>query len=290
VLFKNKPASVFRSLQSIGRSTDLAIGCGSITSVELIYGDCSDEPIFTADILDEFASKHCPHVKITYVPFGKNLGSAAGHNQLLSASNSEAVLIQNPDIIPAPDAIIELMKPFAHATTGMVEARQLPIEHPKDYDEATGETGWATTACCMIPRTLLERLKGFDSESFFLYCDDLDFSWRARLAGYKVIYQPSAAVFHDKTLSPAGRWEPSPAEKYYSAEASLMMAHKWSRPDRVKSLRKKFEVSGDPNLIKAAKVYSEKARTNRLCVPLDPQHKIGEFHPDNNYTKHRYVL
>ena len=113
----------------------------------------------------------------------------------------------------------------------------------------------------------------------------MDFSWRARLAGYKVIYQPSAAVFHDKTLSPYGLWQPSAAEKYYSAEASLMMAHKWSRPERVRNLLKKFKVSDDPNLVKAAGVFRKRAQANRPCSPLDPEHKIGDFHSDNNFAK-----
>ena len=56
VLFRNSANSIFKSIQSIGRSTDVAINCGSIASVELIYGDCGDAPIFSADVLNEFAS------------------------------------------------------------------------------------------------------------------------------------------------------------------------------------------------------------------------------------------
>ena len=29
-----------------------------------------------------------------------------------------------------------------------------------------------------------------------MYCDDVDFSWRVRLLGYKVIYRSDAPVFH----------------------------------------------------------------------------------------------
>ena len=66
----------------------------------------------------------------------------------------------------------------------------------------------------------------------FLYCDDLDFSWRVRLAGYKIIYMPSAIVYHAKNLSLSGTWQPTSAEIYYSAEAAMLLAYKWSNPER----------------------------------------------------------
>ncbi len=46
---------------------------------------------------------------------------------------------------------------------------------------------------------LFEELGGFD-EDFFLYMEDSDLSWRARLAGYRCIYTPDSVVYHDYTL------------------------------------------------------------------------------------------
>jgi GT2 family glycosyltransferase len=54
-------------------------------------------------------------------------------------------------------------------------------------------------AAFVIRRDLFERLGGFD-ESFFLYMEDTDLSWRARLAGYRCICVPSSIVFHDYVL------------------------------------------------------------------------------------------
>lgn len=56
-----------------------------------------------------------------------------------------------------------------------------------------------------------------------------------RLAGYKVIYVPSAVAFHDKRVSANAEWQPTNAERYYSAEAALFMAYKWSNPERVEN-------------------------------------------------------
>jgi len=171
----------------------------------------------------------------------------------------------------------------------LVEARQLPVEHPKDYNTTTGETGWATTACALIPTTLIKSIDGFDNSSFFLYCDDVDLSWRIRLEGFKVIYQPSAAVFHDKRLSEQGTWLPSGSEQYYSAEAALMMAYKYSRPKLVEELLESFESSQTPNLVRAAKTFTDRREAGSLPTPIDVNHKVSNFNGDF-YTNHRFSL
>src|SRR5207244_686433 len=51
-------------------------------------------------------------------------------------------------------------------------------------------------ACFVIPRALFERLGGFD-EQLFLYYEDDDLSFRARLAGYTCVAVPAAEVLHD---------------------------------------------------------------------------------------------
>jgi GT2 family glycosyltransferase len=141
----------------------------------------------------------------------------------------------------------------------------------------------------MIPRDILQKLNGFDADTFFLYCDDVDFSWRTRLEGFKVIYQPSAIVFHDKRLSPGGSWMPGEAEKYYSAEASLMMAYKWSRPDLVDRYLADFEQSGVDYLQRAAANFLGRRVANTLPTPLDPEGKVAQF-VGHHYTPHRFAL
>ena len=51
-------------------------------------------------------------------------------------------------------------------------------------------------AAFAICRATFESLGGFDA-SFFLYMEDTDLSWRARLAGYECLYVPESVVHHD---------------------------------------------------------------------------------------------
>jgi GT2 family glycosyltransferase len=226
---------------------------------------------------------------IGYDFFDGNIGSAAGHNRLAARADADFLLVQNPDVVDSPRLLENLLEPFSRPGVGMAEAKQLPIEHPKDYHPQSGETSWASTACAMVPLQLFRELNGFDAETFFLYCDDVDFSWRVRLTGYKVIFQPGAIVFHDKRLSPEGQWQPSSSERYYSAEAALLLAHKWSRPRLVGNILADFEKSEDENLRSAARVYRERGEEHRLPEAIDNNHKIGQF-IGIFYAKHRFSL
>jgi len=295
ILYGNEPARIAQTVAHLNRAADLAIASGAVASVSLAYGDCSPAPCLSPEFIEQIREKSPALAAIDYVYFDGNFGSAKGHNTLIAkADGSEVdapdfVLIMNPDVMLAPDALVELARPFENRHVGMVEARQLPIEHPKEYNRVTGETGWATTACAMIPMPVIRKLRGFDHETFFLYCDDVDFSWRARLADYQVIYQPSAVVFHDKRLGAQGQWAPTSSEQYYSAEASLLMAYKYSRTDIAEKLLKMFSTSEVPHLRRAAQEFRRRKEEGCLPEQIDSKGDVAEF-VDDFYTKHRYSL
>ena len=141
----------------------------------------------------------------------------------------------------------------------------------------------------MMPLSLYNEVGGFDASSFFLYCDDVDLSWRVRRSGYRIIFQPAAVCFHDKRLSPGGDWQPSDAEKYYSAEAALLIAHKWSRPDLVAKHIKMFVNSGVDHLCRAAAEFARRRDEGKLPEPLDAQHDVGNF-IEANYGPQRFTM
>lgn len=287
ILFHNDSRHIVRAAAGVRRAVD-KLADQKACSVTLAYGDCS-----SASCLDEAAQTEIANllgpVQFKYRFFGRNLGSAQGHNLLGADLDDGFVLIQNPDVVGEPSYLVSLARCFDDPTCGMAEARQLPIEHPKDYDPATGETGWATTACAMIPVPLFRQLDGFDAATFFLYCDDLDFSWRLRLIGKKVIFQPAAVVFHDKRLGKEANWQPSWAERYYSIEASILMAHKWSRPQRVAELLDFCDRTGGDIFGKAASEYRRRAAAGQVPTPIDPGHQVSVFEGDL-YARHRFAL
>lgn len=292
VLYCNKKESLLKALRSLQR----AIQLNKQTTEELgdvcvCYGDASPEAIFTSEEIVELNNEFNDSFLLKYEFFNENTGSAKGHNRLGEKCESEYMLIMNPDVVVCPRVFHIMLKPFMDPTLkcGMTEARQTPVEHPKDYDEKTYETGWATTAFAIFSTEVFRELNGFDADMFFMYCDDLDFSWRVRMLGKKIYYLPDAIVFHAKTLSAKASWKPTSAEVYYSAEAAILMAYKWSNDQRCSKLRDDFITSGDDNLVRAAKHFDELKKSGKLPVQLDPKHKVAEFVGDY-YTKHRFKL
>jgi hypothetical protein len=289
VLYKTDRGSVDRLFASVARTGELAKLSGVVRSVALAVGDCSPLPVLRAVDVPELTSSlgQAGIDFFRYDFFDRNLGSAAGHNRLLPTWDTDLVLTLNPDVVVSPYLIEELILRLDDAKVGVVEGRQLPLEHAKAYDPTTGETSWASTACALVPRTVFQEVGDFDSSSFFLYCDDVDFSWRVRLAGYKVVFHPPARIFHDKRIDSRGRMEVGDAEEYYAAEAALMMVHKWSRPDLVTKYLTGLRANGSPRERDAAEAFVRRRRTGDLPEPLDPMHRVGQFH-GFNWARHRW--
>jgi GT2 family glycosyltransferase len=108
---------------------------------------------------------------------------------------------------------------------GMCEARQSPREHPKTYDPKTGETTWCTGAAVLIRRNVFEALGAFDERIFFMYCEDVDLSWKVWLHGWKCTYVPDAVVRHyTQDLLPGKK---RTLENYFSFRNSLFLFYRF---------------------------------------------------------------
>lgn len=81
--------------------------------------------------------------------------------------------------------------------TGLTLCRGMGMD--RDVFDEAGEVDAVSGAAFAVRREVFEELGGFD-ERFFLYLEDTDLSWRARLAGYKCLYVPQSIVYHDYTL------------------------------------------------------------------------------------------
>lgn len=291
VIYHNKKESLMRAMTGIAnairvnRETTAELG-----DVTVCYGDASAEPTFTAEDVAQIAEQFAPFFAFQYRFFNENTGSAKGHNLLGAEGDSEYMMIMNPDVILAPTFFANMIRPFLDPAkkAGMTEARQTPVEHPKEYNKETFETDWCTTACAIFPREIFKELNGFDAQTFFLYCDDLDFSWRIRLLDKKLYYRPDCLVYHAKSLSASGSWKPTSAEVYYSKEAALLMAYKWSADKQFKMLYERLENDGAEGE-KAVARFEELKAEGKLPQRLDPKHKVAKFIGDM-YTEHRFVL
>ncbi|MGA1835574.1 hypothetical protein VD659_01455 [Herbiconiux sp. 11R-BC] len=287
VLFHTPPEALYRSLESLDRASQLAQGAGEHGVVHVAYGDCSPSPTFSGGELDELVQRFPGIGRVSYQYFGENLGHGGAQNRLATSAETELMVTANPDVIVSRRTLGLLTKVLDDPTVGVAEAKQLPLEHPKDYDELTGATSWASGAFSMFRVREFLEIGGFDHSSFFMYGDDVDLSWRYRHRGYRVIFQPAAAVFHDKRLGPDGEWLASGTERYFSAESALFLAYKWSRDDVLERLLEAMTDFPDATIQKAVATFLRRRDADDLPERLDPEGKTAEF-VDGNYAVHRW--
>ncbi len=233
VLYETPHEAIRGQLRALCLAGATAIDAGSLRSVRVAYGDSSDVPVLDAALVAELdATARAGGLDgADYHFFDANLGSGGGSNRLAEPYDSELLLVLNPDAHPEPRLLVELAGTLTDPGVGACDARQLPLEHPKAHDRTTGDASWVSGACMALRRTVFDQVEGFAAEYFPLYCDDVDISWRIRLAGWRVVHNPAALVFHDKRLSAEGRVVASETERYWSLYAGMLLARRYGRDD-----------------------------------------------------------
>ncbi len=75
-------------------------------------------------------------------------------------------------------------------------------EHPDRFSyEYVREVDYCSAACVAVRHDLWKHLGGFDERYTPAYYEDADLAFRARRAGFRVLYQPGARVIHHEGLS-----------------------------------------------------------------------------------------
>jgi len=69
------------------------------------------------------------------------------------------------------------------------------LEKDKGQYDKTEEVFASYSAAMIIRKSVFEKIGGFNTDFGFHY-EEIDLSWRARLAGYNILYVPKAVVYH----------------------------------------------------------------------------------------------
>jgi len=163
-----------------------------------------------------------------------NLGFAGGNNVAYRHATGRYFLLLNSDTVVAPGWLTELIRyADAHPRAGLIGPKLLnpdgtlqyscrrfptlaagifrhtPLERfePKgrftgDYlmrewdHETAREVDWLSGACLLARRDMIDQIGGLD-DGYFMYFEDVDWSYRAHEAGWEVHYTPTPAVLHE---------------------------------------------------------------------------------------------
>ena len=166
-----------------------------------------------------YLTEHFPEVQL--VELGKNYGFTGACNAGYAAAQGELVVLLNNDTEADEGWLMAITQAFLnHPQVGMVASKMLlfdqrdTIHTAGDFYRLDGLPGnrgvWQKdvgqydkveivfSACggsAAYRRTMLEEI-GFLDNDYYFSCEDVDLGWRANLAGWQVLYVPTAIVYH----------------------------------------------------------------------------------------------
>jgi GT2 family glycosyltransferase len=272
-----------RSVTSIGHALGVARENGLHGDVVVAHGDASPES------LDEGARNELSALgekfgfTYYYEYFNENTGTARGQNRLARALPATWQFVTNPDVVFGGTCLAQMWRRTSEARVGLIEARQLPLEKMRDYDPITGVTSWADGSCTLVRGDLWRTLDGYD-ETFFLYGDDVDMSWRARLAGFDVVHVSAARVFHDKRVGTSRHDVMAAHEVHYSALASYLMARKWGTAHDVARVRENIVGA---EYAEVRRVVAEMDELGTYPQPVAGAERVAEFSDVGTFGRFR---
>lgn len=95
------------------------------------------------------------------------------------------------------------------------------------------EIEFATGCCMLIPMQVINKI-GLMSKEYFLYYEDTDYSMKIQNAGFKLLYQPSAMMYHKVSASTGG--EESKLYIYYMSRNRMIFNKKYNKKYKLAKL------------------------------------------------------
>jgi GT2 family glycosyltransferase len=191
---------------------------------------------------------------LTLIRTGGNLGFAGGNNigirYALARGDADYIWLLNNDTVVDPDALAVMVERARRDDrAGVVGAKLLYYDDPQRVQAIAGGrlTAWKGMAthlgagvrdderwtspieldvilgaCLLIRREVIEEI-GLLDEAYFMYSEELDWCWRARRRGWKLLYAPGSVVWHKVGRSVGQR---STLQEYHAARGTLLFMRK----------------------------------------------------------------
>ncbi len=186
---------------------------------------------------------------IEYLSLPENLGFVGGNNTGIRRAQelgADYVLLLNNDTEVAPDFLHLLVETAeSDSRIGMVgptiyyyslpdviwsaggevdrlrgDTRQLGVDEAErgQYGQTPRPVDWITGCALLVKVSAIEQIGELD-ERFFAYYEEAEWCARARRAGYRVVHDPRAKVWHKISQQ---RREASPVVNYYMTRNRLL--------------------------------------------------------------------
>ena len=165
---------------------------------------------------------------------GRNPGYGAATNDVLEVvEGASHLLLCHDDVAPDPDAVRLLVEEAFRSNAGIVAPKLVDWDDPgvllkvgmsadkmgmpvplvergeldQEQHDAVRDVFCAPSGCVLVRADLFKSLGGFDPA--MLFCgEDIDLSWRAQIAGARVLVAPAARVRHREAAADGLRLPP----------------------------------------------------------------------------------
>lgn len=153
-------------------------------------------------------------IQIKLMLFQKNLGFSSNVNRAALESTSDILVLLNTDVYPRKDFLDAVLPHFKDELLfgvgcmdesiedktilrgrGIGEWKSGFILHRKGEVDRT-DTFWVSGGSSAFRTDLFKLLGGFDPLYNPFYWEDIDLSYRAQKAGYKILFEPKSVVVH----------------------------------------------------------------------------------------------
>lgn len=214
-----------------------------------------------------------------------NIGFGSAHNELMANNfdKTDYYFGINPDGYLIRDCIKALVSfSKSYQDSALVEANTIPVSHPKWYDPVLFDTKWVSGVAFFVPKKIWLDVGGFDDE-IHMYCEDVDWSWRVRAAGYSLKTCPTANFFHD--ITPRFKQTLEDSEHKKRRRAMLLGAHylsvKW-RSD--KQADKYYQMLVSENLT----LPNQTIAIPSQLIPRSVAKEVADFRHDLRFSPSRF--
>ena len=214
------------------------LGAGEI----IIVDDAS--PDGTSD----FLQKEYPKIKVIH--HATNTRFPTSVNDGFKASSGDIVLLLNQDTAPDPQALKKVIHHFQDPQVFAVNLNENSRSWAKaefkngflqftngPLDSQVHSSFWGSGGSAAFRISLWDKLGGFDTVFTPGYFEDLDLGWRAHLAGYSILWDPQARIFHSAESTNKEEFEPIYLRRI--KEKNYLLTH-WKNLDFGRLLQHKF--------------------------------------------------
>ena len=165
--------------------------------------------------------------QFTLIPHGQNLGFSRGMNAAMRQLDSDVIVLLNNDLSVRPDWLRALIRPMmSDPAIGITGCKLLypdgktlqhagaSLSYPlafsqhdfhqevdKGQADEQRDVPYVTGAALAVHRRVLDAIGLLDEAFAPIYYEEVDFCYRARAAGFRVVYAPAAVGLHHESFT-----------------------------------------------------------------------------------------